>query len=599
MSELDTIDFLCSSCSCKLQVPAAMAGVSGPCPNCNSSITAPLPAALPAPLPASAALPAAPPTVPPTTPPEAQHAPQAKISTLPPKRLPEHIPSTTIRATAQLIRKSTQADEPVDKPKIKYRGFILEASASELSDESFQPSRPRLLRFVVPSAFAVAASFVALAILHLVGMVDLLNYQNFFKTVIKGQEETTPTSQNTSVLASLPKTKSKSTEPLTTLPKTSAPKTSAPKTAVPQTTEIATVEPALSSKLESDALPASSNPVKPDTELGSVAKKKPLAKKAPSKASEPEPPVIASTQPKKPAQKTQVTKINPIMANITEKGEFPELKLSPSAPKQNQTPPLPEPEPEPASVPKVGYLADENLEAFLETKTLDERLPYLLKGATSPHEMQGTSLARPFKPVKSVRLLETRSGAENNMVEHLYMVKFEDPAHDGNRLNLIVLLVERIGKHPPLINADAFLEHYDNKLTKYALKPNSEAVTFHCIAVASTSDFAGELPTEIRQSLVRFTIKNHPYYPAKFNAYLSKDSPLMSHVGSGKSFPYTSSRYCILSFKWNTTHPEHPYIELHDVVNSSGWEQQKTEVFNHQASSIKSDTRASKAWQAE
>ena len=121
MSELDTIDFLCSSCSCKLQVPAAMAGVSGPCPNCNSSITAPLPAA--------AVLPA--------TPPVALLTPPAEIATLPPKRLPEHIPATTIRATAQLIRQSTQADEPVDKPKIKCRGFILEASAPELSMRAF------------------------------------------------------------------------------------------------------------------------------------------------------------------------------------------------------------------------------------------------------------------------------------------------------------------------------------------------------------------------------------------------------------------------------------------------------------------------------
>ena len=556
-----------------------MAGVSGPCPNCNSSITAPLPAA--------AVLPA--------TPPVALLTPPAEIATLPPKKLPEHIPATTIRATAQLIRQSTQADEPVDKPKIKCRGFILEASAPELSHESVRPSRPRLFRFVVPSAFAAVASVVALAVLHLVGMVDLLNYENFFKAVIKEQEnkeqeKTTPTSPNASVQVSYPKTNAESTEPLSALPKNSA-----PKNAVPKTTEPTTAEPALSSKLESDAPPASSNPLKPDTQLGPDTKKKPAAKKAPNKASEP--PVIASTQPKKPVQKAQAKKINPIMANIIEKGEFPELKLSPSAPKQNHTPPSTEPEP--ASVPKVGYLADENLDVFLEAKTLDERLPYLLKGTTSPHEMQGTSLARPFKPVKSVRLLETRSGAENNMVEHLYMVKFEDPAHDDNRLNLIVLLVERIGKHPPLINADAFLEHYDNKLAKYALKPKSEAATFHCITEARTSDFADELPAEIRQSLVRFTIKNHPYYPAKFNAYLSKDSPLMSHVGSGKSFPYTSSRYCILSFKWNTTHPEHPYIELHDVVNSSGWEQQKTEVFNQQASSIKSDTRASKAWQAE
>ena len=363
---------------------------------------------------------------------------------------------------------------------------------------------------------------------------------------------------------------------------------------MPKTAKPRTAEPTTSTKPKSVAQPASGNPVKQDTKLNSDTVKKPLAEKTPTKTSKP--PVIASTQAKKPVQKTQARKVNPIMANIMEKGEFPELKLSPSAPKQKQSPLS---KPEPASVPKVGYLAGENLEAFLETKTLDERLPYLLKGTTLPNEMQSTSLARPFKPVKSVRLLETRSGAENNMVEHLYMVKFEDPAHDGNRLNLLVLLVERIGKHPPLINADAFLEHYDNKLAEYALKPSSEAATFHCIAEARTSDFANELPAKIRQSLIRFTVKNHPYYPAKFNAYLSKNSPLMSHVGSGKSFPYTTSKYCILSFKWNTTHPEHPYIELSEVVNSSGWEWPKPEALNQQASSIKPDARTSKGWQAE
>ena len=538
-----------------------MAGVSGPCPNCNSSITAPLPAAAPTPAPTISA------------------APSAEIGTLPPKRLPEHIPATTIRATAHLIRQSVQADEPVDKPKIKCRGFILEASAPELSHESVRPSRPRLFRFVVPSAFAAVASVVALAVLHLVGIVDLRNYQNSFKTVIKEQEKPTAPSPSSSVLVSLPETKAKPAEPIA---------------AVSRAAEPRTAEPTTSAKPKSVAQPASGNPVKQDAKLNSDTVKKTLAEKTPSKTSEP--PVIASTQAKKPVQKTQARKVNPIMANIMEKGEFPELKLSPSAPKQKQSPLS---KPEPASVPKVGYLAGENLEAFLETKTLDERLPYLLKGTTLPNEMQSTSLARPFKPVKSVRLLETRSGAENNMVEHLYMVKFEDPAHDGNRLNLLVLLVERIGKHPPLINADAFLEHYDNKLAEYALKPSSEAATFHCIAEARTSDFANELPAKIRQSLIRFTVKNHPYYPAKFNAYLSKNSPLMSHVGSGKSFPYTTSKYCILSFKWNTTHPEHPYIELSEVVNSSGWEWPKPEAFNQQASSIKPDARTSKGWQAE
>ena len=140
MSELDTIDFLCSSCSCKLQVPAAMAGVSGPCPNCNSSITAPLPAAAPTPAPTISA------------------APSAEIGTLPPKRLPEHIPATTIRATAHLIRQSAQADEPVAVENQKssvvalYWRLLLQSSAMRAfgqadhvySDLLFLPLLPQL-----------------------------------------------------------------------------------------------------------------------------------------------------------------------------------------------------------------------------------------------------------------------------------------------------------------------------------------------------------------------------------------------------------------------------------------------------------------------
>ena len=278
MSELDTIYFLCSSCSCKLQVPAAMAGVSGPCPNCNSSITAPLPVA--------AALPA--------TPPVAQLTPPAEIATLPPKRLPEHIPSTTIRATAHLIRQSTQADEPVDKTKIKCRGFILEASAPELSHESVRPSRPRLFRFVVPSAFAAVASVVALAVLHLVGMVDLRNHQNSFKTVIKEQEKPTAPSPNSSVLVSLPETKAKSDEPLAADPIAAIPTTVEPRA----TKKPIAAEATSSAKQESDDQPTSSTPAKPDAQIGPDIKKKPLAEKVPTKTSESA--VIASTKRKKP-----------------------------------------------------------------------------------------------------------------------------------------------------------------------------------------------------------------------------------------------------------------------------------------------------------
>jgi hypothetical protein len=41
-SEPEVINFSCHHCHAELGVPAAMAGVSGPCPSCGNTITAPL-----------------------------------------------------------------------------------------------------------------------------------------------------------------------------------------------------------------------------------------------------------------------------------------------------------------------------------------------------------------------------------------------------------------------------------------------------------------------------------------------------------------------------------------------------------------------------
>ncbi len=256
------------------------------------------------------------------------------------------------------------------------------------------------------------------------------------------------------------------------------------------------------------------------------------------------------------------------MANTMEKGEFPELDLSPFAPKQEQEI-VDTPAPGPAPV--VGYLADQNLEKFLNAQTLKDRLPFILKEQASSADIQDSCLERRFKPVRSIRQMENQAGMEENVIEYRYMVSFEDPAEDRERLNVVVLLVERTGTHPPLINAKAFIEHYNKGLAEYARGPHMENATFHCIAEANIADEVALLPDEMKKSMVRFSIKSHPYYPAHFDAFLPKDSPLMDQVGTGKAFPYTASRYCVLSFRWNTSTPEHPYIELSNIVNASGW----------------------------
>lgn len=518
MPKIDTIDFICQSCHCKLQVPAAMAGVSGPCPNCHSNITAPAK--------------------------ESEEAPRNTIS-LPPKRLPEHIPAAKIRAAAEAIRRSARMEKhgnaSAASTELQFRQLSQELSTrTELEDKTVKFRKLSFLSLFVPAAFVAAAAAVALGVLHLADMINLLNYQNGFKKEAPVTEKVESPAENITVEVAMPESNRKE-HPSEPLP-----------------------EPTTNPSATNQGVLTSADPV-PDT-----TQNKGDSKTITESEIKPQPKVSSSGQSKSPDTKPQVTKINPVMANLMQRGEFPELKLSPSAPKDKKNSSVKPTSSSSSTKPIVGYLARENLDAFLNAKTLDDRLLFILKEQRSMPSLAGSSLAMPFMPVKHVRLLETLSGQENDMVLHRYMLRFEDPSQPKKRLNMIVLLIERIGKHPPLIHAKAFVEHYNKALSEYAQKANPETATFHCIAEVRTSDFANELSREIKSSLVRFTIKSHPYYPTKFNAYLSKSSPLMSQIGSGKSFPYTTSKYAVLSFRWNTT-GDKPYIELIDIINSDGW----------------------------
>ncbi|MGB2402123.1 MAG: hypothetical protein ACPIA7_01800 [Akkermansiaceae bacterium] len=518
MPKSDTIDFFCQSCHCKLQVPAAMAGVSGPCPNCHSRITAP------------------------AKKPE-QIAP-SNTSSLPPKILPEHIPAVKIRAAAETIRRSVRlkhhGDESVSATELQFRQLSPETTSAEWEDDPLKTKKLTFLSFLVPSAFVAAAAAAVLFVLHLADMIDLLNYQNGFK-------------QTTTVLENDATPSEKIIIPVTMLDSETE---ASAKASIP--------EPVINLATASDDIAASAEPLRnkqqEKTEPKIIAKAENNNRQSASN----------SKQSKSPDTKLQTAKINPVMANIMERGEFPELKLSPSAPKKRHIVSDGSTHPAPSLKPIVGYLARENLDNFLNTKNLQERLPFLLKDQRTEADLRDSNLARPFMPVKHVRLLETLSGPEINMVLHRFMLRFEDPSMPNKRLNMIVLLVERIGKHPPLIHAKAFIEHYDKALFRYAQQATPETATFHCIAEARTSEFASDLPAEVQTTVVPFTIKNHPYYPAKFHAYLSKSSPLMSQIGNDKSFPYTISKYAVISFKWNTT-TETPYIELIDIIDSAGW----------------------------
>ncbi len=232
---------------------------------------------------------------------------------------------------------------------------------------------------------------------------------------------------------------------------------------------------------------------------------------------------------------------------------------SPPAPRRNESPP------------KAGFLANQVLNKFLAAKTLDERMPFMSVSTRTPRELSTSCLAGQLKPVKSILMVEMVPRAEDDMTQYLYYVSFQDEDEDRQRQRIVMQVSERPGTHPPRVHTDAFIEHYEKKFTHYAAHPNKDVTTFHCIAEARTAGLAKNLPEGSKGSVVRLEIKSHPDRSAIFNAYLNKNSPLMDQIGARKPFPYTEARFCVLSFRWNTDDKKHPYIELNDIV-CQGWE---------------------------
>ena len=224
------------------------------------------------------------------------------------------------------------------------------------------------------------------------------------------------------------------------------------------------------------------------------------------------------------------------------------------------------------SPPATDSRAQAILKQFLETNNLQERLELMSKSQWTLKQLEKTCLASSLKTAQSTQFAEKISRASDGMIQHFYYVSFNNTEKPHLRDWIVIQLVERPNIHPPRVHADAFIEHYEKKFKSYSAAPHKGITTFHCVAeIRSTSNIAENLPKDIKHQMICFKIKTHPHSEAVFNAFLNKNSPLVQRIGAGQDFPYAEPKICTLSFRWNLTHPQRPYIELHDII-AMGWE---------------------------
>ena len=146
MSPNETIEFTCPHCMTALKVPASLAGITGPCPSCQVSITAPHPTPL-----------AAPPIA--TEPPQATHTQhQEKLDT--DVSTPENSPPLEPTPPTSTYKKTS------DTPKRP-------AAQSTRNHSASTPKRKFWPGVVFPLLFLLLAAAVVYLILDLMGVLNL------------------------------------------------------------------------------------------------------------------------------------------------------------------------------------------------------------------------------------------------------------------------------------------------------------------------------------------------------------------------------------------------------------------------------------------
>lgn len=172
MSQNETIEFACPNCNMDLKVPSHLAGVTGPCPHCHTSITAPTP--IPAAPQAAPVAVAAPVSVPtdyqqPAQYPQAQ--PPAEPQPTPPQNIPQPIPSAEAtpqpvqQQDAPLHRDASTAEAQTEQNKIPLSSSLQPTGQSNHGRRKIWPG------IVFPALFLALAAVVVYLILDLMGIL--------------------------------------------------------------------------------------------------------------------------------------------------------------------------------------------------------------------------------------------------------------------------------------------------------------------------------------------------------------------------------------------------------------------------------------------
>ncbi|MGJ8723142.1 MAG: hypothetical protein ACSHYB_01185 [Roseibacillus sp.] len=533
----EKIRFNCPSCGIQLDVPAALAGVTGPCPSCQSSITAPHPQSQ-APIPQQPVFPSEPPAqpqqpattipqevpqetppqeiapsqayrepIPPATP-ETQEQPRT-AQTAPPAReeivFPTVVPPPPAQPEVHPI--PDEAPFPIEPTPIK--GLPENRSSDGLAShqpEELAPSSsgkaptPTKQSSRIPSLLFLLATLILMtiavfAILSYTGAVGFNPLKSLF-----GLDKSQPAEQ-------------------------------ASPTAPPSAVE--TLPPQKSSEIEIPPSAFIEEPALPENVP-------PPSEPAPAAPAEDEEPEVTEPEPQLPD------------GEDFREGETPLPQGFSSISN------------DPREVQKI-------LASFLSAESLEQRKDFLSAESVSNPKTVSSPLAGPIPTPATTLFMDVLTDEQEKRTDFFYVVGWAGEDNTPAK-PMAVELHKWPGSEPPRIHSEAFLEFYQQKLARYAANPLDRPARFfvlgECVAKCFETEEVADHATKATLKLGTFPNDRNPV-----KAYFNKKGEILEQLKAYRSgLAFRKGIPMTVTLAWSDPSPGSiaRYLEVR-MIDSFDW----------------------------
>lgn len=219
-------------------------------------------------------------------------------------------------------------------------------------------------------------------------------------------------------------------------------------------------------------------------------------------------------------------------------------------------------DPPPISVDGADAInAEEMLNRFLTTSTLEERLP-MIDPPMTPDQLQDTILTETFPEAINVSPETPAFDSVEKLTNYPFRVSFQ--GGEGSVVDYTIVVRKRADRDAQLV-VQPFIDLVGGRLAEFAATPVDGAHTFYAVLEAMPRCFEENIPNPSKKFTYKLSACDVGRATAR--AYASLNSSLAEQLWTPDSRIRWGKRIrATITLQWNTTEdPNQPYIELLEI----------------------------------